>query len=95
MERVRELLERISTMTLATTDLEGNPNAAPVYFVHDKNWKLYFFSDALSHHNQNLTKNQHAAAAIYPPCEGWQDIQGLQLLGEVFLVESAEVWDHA
>jgi uncharacterized protein YhbP (UPF0306 family) len=95
MERVRELLKRVSTMTLSTTDLEGNPHAAPVYFVHDKDWRLYFFSDESSHHCQNFVKNHRAAAAIYPHCDGWQDIKGLQLHGEVFLVESTEVWEHA
>jgi uncharacterized protein YhbP (UPF0306 family) len=82
-------------MTLSTTDLEGNPHAAPVYFVHDKDWRLYFFSDESSHHCQNFVKNHRAAAAIYPHCDGWQDIKGLQLHGEVFLVESTEVWEHA
>lgn len=82
-------------MTLATTDLDGNPHAAPVYFVHDENLKLFFFSDQKSQHCQNIAQNPRSAAAIYPECAGWQEIKGLQLRGQVHLVESPEVWDSA
>jgi nitroimidazol reductase NimA-like FMN-containing flavoprotein (pyridoxamine 5'-phosphate oxidase superfamily) len=33
----------ISTMTLATADLDGNPYVTPVYFVHDEEI-LYVFT---------------------------------------------------
>ena len=95
MERVRELLGQVSTMTLATSDIDGKPHATPVYFVHDKDLKLYFFSDEKSQHCQNFAHNPHVAAAIYPECAGWQDIKGLQIRGEVRWVESPEVWDSA
>jgi len=95
MERIRELLETVSAMTLATTNPEGNPHAAPVYFVEDARMRLYFFSEAKSLHSQDVAKNPKAAAAIYPECEGWRDIKGLQLRGEVYLVEPSETWNSA
>lgn len=82
-------------MTLATSDPEGNPHAAPVYFVHDDEMRLYFFSEANSQHSRNITQNPKVAAAIYPECEGWRDIKGLQLRGELCLVESTQEWDSA
>jgi uncharacterized protein len=95
MERIRVLLDSISTMTLATIDPEGNLHAAPVYFVHDAEMRLYFFSEAKSAHCQHIAQNPKVAAAIYPECDGWRDIKGLQLRGEVRLVEFAAEWDSA
>ena len=82
-------------MTLATTNPEGIPHATPVYFVPDGDSKLYFFSETKSQHSQDLAQNPTAAAAIYPDCQGWQDIRGVQLHGQVDLVESGDLWDQA
>ena len=95
MERVLEILGNVSTLTLATTNPEGFPHAAPVYFVHGDDLKLYFFSDSDSQHSDDLAINPKAAAAIYPESEGWRDIRGLQLHGGVNLVESPEIWESA
>jgi uncharacterized protein YhbP (UPF0306 family) len=95
MERIRELLERVAIMTLATIDPDGNPHAAPVYFVADEETRLYFFSEVKNQHSLDVVKNPKVAAAIYPECEGWRDIKGLQLRGEVRLVESTAEWDSA
>ena len=95
MERIQELLKTISTMTLATANPEGNPYAAPVYFVADDEMRLYFFSETNSQHSQDIARNPRVAAAIYPECEGWQDIKGLQLRGEVRLVAPSQEWDSA
>ena len=95
MERIRELLARVATMTLATTDPEGNPHAAPVYFVSDDDARLYFFSEAKSQHCQHIVQNAKVAAAIYPECEGWRGIKGLQLRGAARLVAESQEWDFA
>lgn len=88
-------LLNVSTLTLATTDPEGNPHAAPVYFVVDDDVNLYFFSEVKSQHSQHVAQNPKVAAAIYPECEGWRGIKGLQLRGAARLVESAQEWDSA
>jgi uncharacterized protein YhbP (UPF0306 family) len=82
-------------MTLATTDPQGHPHAASVYFVQGKELQLYFFSDTKSQHSQHIAQNPEVAAAIYPECQGWRDIHGLQLRGEARLVDSAQEWDSA
>jgi len=82
-------------MTLATTGPDGNPHAAPVYFVNDAEMCLYFFSDEDSQHSQHIAQRPQAAAAIYPDCQDWRDIKGLQLRGEVGLVDSKMEWDSA
>lgn len=86
----------LPAMTLATTGADGTPHAAPVYFVADEGRKnLYFFSDAASQHSRDLQGNPRAAAAIHPPANGWQEIQGLQLRGSVRAVSPGEEWDQA
>ncbi len=94
-DEVRELL-KLSTMTLATCGLKGEPHAAAVYFVAD-GLKLYFFSDANSQHSQDLRENPRAAVAIYPDVWEWQEIKGIQMRGWAkAIVEEAEwqsIWE--
>jgi uncharacterized protein YhbP (UPF0306 family) len=94
----------VSAMTLATASPVGEPHAAAVYFAarlpgQDEETlaalRLYFFSSPHSLHSQHLAANPHAAAAIYPACEGWQDIRGLQLRGVVRIVPPGVEWDEA
>ncbi len=82
-------------MALATSGTDGLPHAAPVYFASDECLNLYFFSDPGSLHSRHSAQNPYAAAAIYPPCHGWRDVRGLQLHGEVHLVESGARWNQA
>lgn len=90
-------------MTLSTTDPAGAPCAAPVYFAalrHETSkqvsrWQLYFFSEADSQHAQNIYQDGRAAAAIYPECQDWQDIRGLQLRGMVQAVAQGSEWETA
>lgn len=93
-EAISDLLA-VSAMTLATSGTEGEPHAAPVYFAAAGEMRLYFFSEAHSRHSQHLARDPRAAAAIYPQCEGWQDIRGLQLHGEVRPVEPGAEWEQA
>ncbi|MCJ7700013.1 MAG: pyridoxamine 5'-phosphate oxidase family protein [Anaerolineales bacterium] len=91
---IHQLLGSVSTMTLSTCG-QGGPHAAPVYFAADDRLRLYFFSETGSLHSRHCAQNPQAAAAIYPPCEGWQDIRGLQLHGEVYRVQAQDEWDMA
>jgi uncharacterized protein YhbP (UPF0306 family) len=84
-----------STMTLATTGVSGEIHAAPVYFVADESLQLYFFSDPESQHARDITRRPAAAVAFYPECFSWEDIRGVQMRGEVYLVEPGMDWDRA
>ena len=85
----------LSTMTLATVSNFGQPHAAPVYFVAGKDLQVYFFSGQDSQHALDLEHNSAAAGAIYPESSGWQDIQGVQMRGNVHVVEPGPVWEAA
>ena len=82
-------------MTLATGDRDGEPHAAAVYFATDDDLNFYFFSDLQSQHGRDLTIRPQCAIAVYPECQDWQDIRGLQLRGEVRLVPPGSEWEHA
>jgi uncharacterized protein YhbP (UPF0306 family) len=95
--------EQVSTMTLAASDGPGQPHAAPVYFVALEidadqamlNWRLYFFSDPDSQHARYLAYKPRAAVALYPECQDWRDIRGLQMHGQIHQVEPGLEWEQA
>lgn len=89
-----ELLD-LSTLTLATCSPAGEPHGAALYFAADENLRLYFFSDQSSQHAQDILVDARAAVTIQPECHGWQDIRGLQMRGQVHLVQSGDEWEHA
>lgn len=92
-KRVDELLNMISTMTLATVDSAGKVHATPLYFAGDENWCLYFFSEPDTRHGINLQQNPKAAVGIYPQVHGWREICGLQMHGVVRVLSRGEQWD--
>ena len=83
-----------STMTLATSDQDGEPHAAAVYFAADDDLNFYFFSDLHSQHGRDLAHRSQCAIAIYPECQDWQDIRGLQLRGEARPIQPGSEWEH-
>ena len=85
----------LPAMTLATTGSDGTAHAATVYFAAGEDRTLYFFSARDSQHSQDLHTNANAAATIHPLVEGWQEIRGLQLRGEVREVPPGENWEKA
>jgi uncharacterized protein len=85
----------VSTMTLATVGLTGEPHAAPVYFAADPQLRFYFFSETSSQHAQDVHHEPRAAATLYPECFDWQDIRGIQMRGIVQPVNAGEQWEIA
>jgi uncharacterized protein YhbP (UPF0306 family) len=87
--RVEEFLDRHHVMTLATAG-SGAPWAAAVFYVRD-GLRLYFVSSPRSRHAQDLAANPRVAAAIQGECQGWTEIEGVQLEGRVAPVDDAEL----
>jgi uncharacterized protein YhbP (UPF0306 family) len=78
---VRELLESESTMTLATVDEHGSPDAAPLFFFLRNDLTLYWLSSADSRHSVNLRARPQVAVAVYASVNRWEKIRGVQLEG--------------
>jgi uncharacterized protein YhbP (UPF0306 family) len=75
-----------STMVLSTYG-QGGPWATPVFFVN-RGYRIYFLSELTSIHSRNLLENSSAAAAITEDYKDWRTIQGVQIKGEAYLVDS-------
>jgi uncharacterized protein YhbP (UPF0306 family) len=83
----------LSTMTLATAGPDGQAHAAAVFFAAEPGLSLYFFSEDHTQHIEDIRENPQAAISIYPQCDDWQDIRGLQMRGAVRPLEQGEEWD--
>jgi uncharacterized protein YhbP (UPF0306 family) len=79
---LRAFLARQSTLTLATAgEIDGRPQAAPLFFASDDQFNLYWISSPDSRHSMNLAAWDDVAAAIFEPTWEWADIKGVQFEG--------------
>lgn len=92
----------LSTLTLATASSEGEPHAAPIYFVALQSpiskvppFQLYFFSVPDSRHSRDISASGLAAGAIYADTQDWREIHGLQLRGKVDSISNEHEWENA
>lgn len=80
---IQDFLRKHDTMTLATVGLNGEPQAAAVFYAVDERSRLYFLSSPRSRHIQNLERVPRVAATIQADHQPWREICGLQLEGTV------------
>jgi uncharacterized protein len=85
-QTIREFLESQSTLALATVDADGKPQTAPLFYVSDNEFNLYWLSSANSRHSINLTANPQVAATIYPMAWHWTEIRGVQIEGKALSI---------
>ncbi|MCP4363193.1 MAG: pyridoxamine 5'-phosphate oxidase [Chloroflexi bacterium] len=78
-------LDDHQVMTLATHGRMGLW-AAAVFYVND-GFDFYFLSAGHTRHAQNIATQPQVAATIQEDYRDWQAIQGIQLEGEVRLVD--------
>ncbi len=88
---IREFLETQSTLSLATVNAEGHPESAPVFYVSDDQFKLYWLSSTNVAHSVNLLAHSQVAGNIYPAVWQWADIVGLQIKGEAQAVKDERI----
>ena len=79
-ERIREVLEAHSTLTLATTS-NGRPWAATVFYASDPELCIYFVSDQRTRHARDLAQEPQCVAAIHADVSTWDEVLGLQVEG--------------
>ncbi len=85
-KKTARLLRIRRSMTLATT-FNGEPWAAPVYYVCAEKG-LYFFSNPQSRHIQDALASGQAACAVYEESTDWENLCGLQMSGVIRRVRS-------
>ena len=86
---IARFLEERNTLSLATTQAD-QPWAASVLFASDQALNIYFVSDPKTHHGQDLGANTRVAGTVNGNCEGWSDIQGVQLTGHASQVPNPD-----
>jgi 4-hydroxy-3-polyprenylbenzoate decarboxylase len=79
----------LPVMTLSYVGDDGRPHSAALYFAADDKASLYFYSDPKSRHALRAAEGCAAAVSIHPIVEGWEEIRGLQMEGEVRPVTDA------
>lgn len=87
IELVAALLKSQSTVALATSDADGSPRLAPLFYLPGEGLRLYWFSSASSRHARNLKRDPSAAVAVYRPTDEWKQICGVQMRGSVAVVK--------
>jgi uncharacterized protein YhbP (UPF0306 family) len=84
--QILDYLQGHNTMTLATC-ADNVPWAATVFYASEE-LNLYFFSTPDSRHCTNLAANAKVALTVQEDYRDWREIKGVQLEGEVALVDS-------
>jgi len=84
-QQILDYMQAHNTMTLATS-VGDVPWAATVFYASD-DLRLYFFSAPDSRHCQNLAVNARLAVTIQEDYQDWRQIKGIQLEGNVALVD--------
>jgi uncharacterized protein YhbP (UPF0306 family) len=84
-QQILDYMQAHNTMTLATS-VGDVPWAATVFYASD-DLRLYFFSAPDSRHCQNLAVNARVAVTIQEDYHDWRQIKGIQLEGNVALVD--------
>lgn len=79
-DRVLELIDDVSTMTLATFGEQG-PWSAPVYYLF-RDRRFYFFSSPSSRHVQDGL-DRPGAASIFRVHDRVEHLEGLQMNGTI------------
>ena len=84
-ERLHEYLRRHAVLTLATQGRDGAA-AAAVFYAHE-GADLYFLSAPHTRHARNLAVDSRAAATVQDDVDDWAQIRGVQLRGQVLLLD--------
>lgn len=95
LERVLELLESQSTLTLSVTDTAGHPHAVPLFYIPGAgpapgHLDLLWLSSTSSLHSVCLEANPQAAVALHRPTFVWREIAGVQMHGVCSTVTGPE-----
>ena len=64
-KRAREIIEKISYVTIATVSEDGMPWNAPVFAAYDKNYNFYWGTYRGSQKSKNINNNKNVFLVIY------------------------------
>jgi len=88
-DNIRQFLEKKEFISVATSDLNGNPNAAPKLLLKTEGNFIYLIDYSISKTWQNLKMNPRASLSFMDTNE----LIGYQINGSVQLIDSGEEFD--
>ena len=81
-------LGRWRTATLATTDDQGSPHAADVWYAHEPQLRLVFLSSPDSAHVRHLRARPRAAVSVHAETADPLRIHGVQMRGRCAVLDA-------
>ncbi|HEY4153241.1 MAG TPA: pyridoxamine 5'-phosphate oxidase family protein [Pseudolysinimonas sp.] len=88
-QAVFEILAATRLLSLATVGPDGTAHINTAFFAFDPRATLFVFSPPTTEHARNLTVNASAAATIFDSHQGPELRRGLQLFGEMRMLDGA------
>jgi uncharacterized protein YhbP (UPF0306 family) len=84
-ENIANYLKKFDHLQLGTVDENGQPMVHTVSHVSDGS-NVYFMTDSRTRKANNLMANPKVAFAVNADHKDWNEIQGVQMIGEAALI---------
>lgn len=91
---IEEYLDKARLMQVATSK-NSHPWACSVYFAYDDALNLYWLSQPLRRHSQEIRANEKVAGTIVLPHTPGDDVRGLQFQGVAKELTQKKYIEHA
>lgn len=90
-EKARKILSECTYMVIGTSTKDGKPWVAPVLFVYDKEYNIYFLSAVDAVHSENILANPNISISIFDSHQKVGISDGIQLEGKAEEVGKGEI----
>ena len=91
-EKAKAIIERSNYMVIGTSTKNGKPWTAPVLFVHDESFNIYFLSAVDALHSENILGNANVSISIFDSHQKIGSyVGGVQAEGKAGLVEKNDI----
>lgn len=90
-DKGKNILEKIRYATVSTVDETGAPWAAPVWYVFDDNFDIYWWSPLETQHSKNISNNPDIYITIFDSTLPEGDGVGLYLRAQASEISDDEL----
>ena len=90
-EKVKILLQTVRYATVSTVDKDGEPWAAPVWYVFDDDYNVHWWSPIDSQHSKNIAHDPNVYIAIFDSTAPEGDGFGLYMRAEAKVLTGDEL----
>ena len=90
-EEIEKVLDTVRYATISTVDKNGQPWAAPVWYVYDKEKILYWWSSTASQHSINIKNNPNVYITIFDSNVKEGDGFGLYIRADACVISEDEL----